>query len=165
MKRYTQEMFDALPVVDGVRQCPTGDYTAIVEFGRSHIGEESHIGAGSSIGAWSHIGEGSHIGAGSTFHYWPVSVLRCWLGELSDNLTNELMHRDAESHPSPKMSREWAKGGPCPYSLPVERMHHFEERKEAWVSGRWRRMKDRDLIRAIAKEKRWKLCDTDNGGE
>jgi hypothetical protein len=33
MKKYTQEEFDALPLVDGVRQCPTGDYTQIMNFG------------------------------------------------------------------------------------------------------------------------------------
>jgi len=30
---YTQELFDALPVVDGVRHCPTGDYTQVREIG------------------------------------------------------------------------------------------------------------------------------------
>jgi hypothetical protein len=32
MIKYTQEDFDALPFVDGVKQCPTGDYTAIKRF-------------------------------------------------------------------------------------------------------------------------------------
>ena len=30
---YTQEMFNALPVVDGMRHCPTGDYTQVRAFG------------------------------------------------------------------------------------------------------------------------------------
>jgi len=33
MKRYTQKEFDALPVVDGHKECPTGDYTQIKNFG------------------------------------------------------------------------------------------------------------------------------------
>ncbi len=32
MKKYTQQEFKALPVIDGTRQCPTGDYTAIKIF-------------------------------------------------------------------------------------------------------------------------------------
>ena len=33
LHKYTQAEFDALPVVDGRKQCPTGDYTAIKAFG------------------------------------------------------------------------------------------------------------------------------------
>ena len=33
MKKVTQEMFDALEVVEGVKQCQTGDYTEIENFG------------------------------------------------------------------------------------------------------------------------------------
>ena len=34
MKKYTQEEFDAIPRDEqGVKQCPTGDYTAITRFG------------------------------------------------------------------------------------------------------------------------------------
>lgn len=32
LHKYTQEELDALPVVNGVKQCPTGDYTAILVF-------------------------------------------------------------------------------------------------------------------------------------
>lgn len=30
--KYTQEQFDAMPVVDGYKQCPTGDYSNIKQF-------------------------------------------------------------------------------------------------------------------------------------
>lgn len=33
MKKYSQEEYDALPVIDGYKECPTGDYTAIKYFG------------------------------------------------------------------------------------------------------------------------------------
>lgn len=33
MKKYTQAEFDALPVIDGKKQCPTGDYSDICSFG------------------------------------------------------------------------------------------------------------------------------------
>ena len=50
MKKYTQEGFDALPLVDGVRQCPTGDYTQI-----------------RNSGAWCRFGEGCRFGDGCSF--------------------------------------------------------------------------------------------------
>ena len=34
MKKYAQEEFDAFDVIDGVRMCPTGDYSDINAFGR-----------------------------------------------------------------------------------------------------------------------------------
>jgi hypothetical protein len=34
MKKYTQEEFDDFEVVDGVRICPTGDYSLIKRFGK-----------------------------------------------------------------------------------------------------------------------------------
>lgn len=34
MKKYTQQEFDALPVVDGIKQCPTGDYSELKSFGK-----------------------------------------------------------------------------------------------------------------------------------
>ena len=33
MKKYTQQDFDNFEIVDGYRQCPTGDYTEIKSFG------------------------------------------------------------------------------------------------------------------------------------
>jgi len=33
MKKYTQQEFDALPVVDGIKQCPTGDYSELKSLG------------------------------------------------------------------------------------------------------------------------------------
>jgi hypothetical protein len=54
MKKYTQEEFDALPLVDGVRQCPTGDYTQIMNFGAG-----CSFGESCSFGAWCRF-EGDH---------------------------------------------------------------------------------------------------------
>jgi hypothetical protein len=85
--------------------------------------------------------------------------LRWSLGTLSKALTNELMHRDAEAHPQPEMFTAWAAGGPCPYSIPVERVHFFDQDATAWSDGEWGRMPDRELIRAICKEKGWTIFD------
>ena len=69
MRQITQVEYDALPVVDGCRQCPGNtDYTLIREFGaRSSFGERSSFGAGSSFGVWSRFGVWSSFGAGSSF--------------------------------------------------------------------------------------------------
>jgi NDP-sugar pyrophosphorylase family protein len=97
MHRYTQEEFDALPVVNGVKQCPTGDYSSIKRFGRCSfgkgcvlgegcsfcaecsfdegcslgkecvLGEECILGEGCILGGWSSFGEGCGFGEGCRF--------------------------------------------------------------------------------------------------
>lgn len=42
MKRYTQEEFDALPIVDGIRQCQPGDYSTVCNFGERCSFEDGH---------------------------------------------------------------------------------------------------------------------------
>ena len=45
MKKYTQAEFDALPVIDGRKQCPTGDYSDIRSFGEwCSFGERCSFG-------------------------------------------------------------------------------------------------------------------------
>ena len=34
MKKYTQADFDAFEVIDGIKQCPSGDYSDIRVFGK-----------------------------------------------------------------------------------------------------------------------------------
>ena len=66
--KYTQERYDAMPIVDGYKQCPSGDYTAVREFGeRSRFGEQPSFGAWSSFGERSRFGERSSFGARSRF--------------------------------------------------------------------------------------------------
>ena len=51
MKKYTQQEFDALPVVDGIKQCPTGDYSELKSFGElCSFGERCSFGEGCSFG-------------------------------------------------------------------------------------------------------------------
>ena len=75
MKKYTQEEFDAIPRDEqGVKQCPTGDYTAITRFGegcsfgyRCRFGEGCSFGYRCSFGEWCRFGEGcSHEGLTNT---------------------------------------------------------------------------------------------------
>ena len=78
------------------------------------------------------------------------------LGELSDQITLELMRRDAYVHPEPDKFTIWAKKyGGCPYQN-EERFWHFQEKKELWKSG-CPEMRDSDLIIAICKEKNWEI--------
>ena len=75
------------------------------------------------------------------------------LRQLSDQLTLELMRRDAYSHPYPDKFNNWAKNGQCPYQN-EESFWLFGEKKELWQSGN-PEMRDSDLILAICKEKGW----------
>lgn len=40
MKKYTQAEFEALPVIDGWKQCPTGDYTEIADIAEAMLRED-----------------------------------------------------------------------------------------------------------------------------
>jgi hypothetical protein len=92
------------------------------------------------------------------FEFWQFPSIRLLssinLGYLSDNLTIELMRRDAQAHPRPELFDIWANGGACPYRDDVERFWLFEVKKELWSPG-IPQMADRDLIVEICKEKGW----------
>ena len=77
------------------------------------------------------------------------------LGQLSDELTLELMRRDAWAHPKPEAFDEWARGGPCPYQN-EDRFWLFKLKKELWKPGP-PEMRDSDLILAICRDKGWKV--------
>ena len=84
-------------------------------------------------------------------------MLQANLGNVSNNITLELMRRDASFHPDPKKFGQWAKGGECPYKDCVcQQIHHFEIKKELWQPGK-PTMTDYELLMAIAKEKKWKI--------
>lgn len=50
MKKYTQQEYDAMPIVDGLRQCPTGDYSQCEKFDRASFGKGASFGARTSFG-------------------------------------------------------------------------------------------------------------------
>ena len=70
MKKYTQADFDAFEVIDGIKQCPSGDYSDIRVFGkrcsfgnRCSFGERCSFGRGCSFGEWcSFEDKGEYIG-------------------------------------------------------------------------------------------------------
>lgn len=58
MKKYTQADFDAFEVIDGIKQCPSGDYSDIRVFGKScYFGEWCSFGRGCSFGESCSFGE------------------------------------------------------------------------------------------------------------
>jgi len=75
------------------------------------------------------------------------------LGKLPDNLTLELMRRDAYGHPHPERFDDWASGGNCPYEN-EQRAWFFAENRKLWKPGP-PTMTDRDLVLAICKAKQW----------
>lgn len=145
MKKITQKEFESLPVVGGLRQCPGyTNYSLINKF------------EGCSFSEGCSFGKACSFGEGCSFKTWSASLLRAKLGTLSDKLTYELMKRDQESHPFPEMFDKWAEGGECPYSLPIERLHFFKEERSCWNRG-FQRMSTPELLRAVCKEKQWKM--------
>ena len=76
------------------------------------------------------------------------------LGKLPDELTLELMRRDAYAHPHPERFDAWKGGDTCPYQK-EDRFWHFVESRELWKPGD-PEMADRDLIVAICEAKGWK---------
>ena len=62
MKKYTQADFDAFEVIDGIKQCPSGDYSDIRVFGRG-----CSFGEYCSFGKWCSFGECCSFGEGCSF--------------------------------------------------------------------------------------------------
>ncbi len=68
MKKYTQADFDAFEVIDGIKQCPSGDYSDIQTFGeRCSFGKQCAFGACCSFGECCSFGVGCAFGGGCSF--------------------------------------------------------------------------------------------------
>ena len=80
MKKYTQADFDAFEVIDGIKQCPSGDYSDIRVFGKCcsfgkecsfgewcSFGERCYFGERCSFGEWCYFGEGCSFGEWCSF--------------------------------------------------------------------------------------------------
>ena len=74
MKKYTQADLDAFRVIDGIKQCPSGDYSAIQVFSdRCFFGACCSFGEGCSFsekcsfGAWCSFGKGCSFGEYCSF--------------------------------------------------------------------------------------------------
>jgi len=103
--------------------------------------------------------QGAYLrGAKIEFHQFPsIRLLSSIpLDNLPNNITLELMRRDAWAHPHPERFDEWAKGGNCPYQN-EEYFWRFEPNKKLWRKGK-PQMRDSDLILEICKSQGWKVC-------
>ena len=103
MKEYTQADFDAFEVIDGIKQCPSGDYSDIRVFGkrcsfgnRCSFGERCSFGRGCSfedkgeyIGDYpflAFVGFGSRIGSKVYFFNLQDGIYvrcGCWLSDIA----------------------------------------------------------------------------------
>ena len=103
MKKYTQADFDAFEVIDGIKQCPSGDYSDIrvcgkrCSFGnRCSFGERCSFGRGCSfedkgeyIGDYpflAFVGFGSRIGSKVYFFNLQDGIYvrcGCWLSDIA----------------------------------------------------------------------------------
>ena len=97
MKKYTQADFDAFEVIDGIKQCPSGDYSDIWVFGKwcsfgedCFFGEEcSFEGKGEYIGDYpflAFVGFGSRIGSKVYFFNLQDGIYvrcGCWLSDIA----------------------------------------------------------------------------------
>ena len=68
----------------------------------------------------------------------PTMVLLAYWGELSDQLTADLMLWDSLNHPDPSSFDKWANGGDCPYMVQkeVSRAANFKEKAYLWGKGK-----------------------------
>jgi hypothetical protein len=86
----------------------------------------------------------------------PTMVLLSTWGAVEAKLTADLMMYDASCHPDQTAFDKWANGGPCPYSdVKIQRACNFQERKELWGKGKFR--KPYTLMLRLFKEKQIKF--------
>ena len=97
MKKYTQADLDAFEVIDGIKQCPSGDYSDIRVFGECcSFGEYCSFGAccsfeekGEYIGDYpfmAFVGFGSRIGSKVYFFNLQDGIYvrcGCWLSDIA----------------------------------------------------------------------------------
>ena len=87
MKKYTQEEFDELPIVDNFKQCPTGDYTSIEYFGEScSFGELCRFGELCSFGKSCRFGKACSFGELCSFGKSCSFGELCSFGKLEEDL-------------------------------------------------------------------------------
>lgn len=83
--------------------------------------------------------------------YSVSSILKCNWGNLSPELTLELMRHDAEFVGTKAMAR-WVKTGDCPYR-DCERDFYFTEKKSLWRKGK-PKLRGVELFNALCEEKK-----------
>lgn len=81
MKKYTQADFDAFEVIDGIKQCPSGDYSDIQIFGEwCSFGACCSFGRACSFGEWCSFGGSCSFGRACSFGECCSFGERCYFG-------------------------------------------------------------------------------------
>jgi len=81
LMKYTQEMFDAIPVVDGFKKCPTGDYSEIDKFpGLCVFKKDSLFGCNCNFGCGCYFAENCKFLDCCTFESGCVFLKECKFG-------------------------------------------------------------------------------------
>ena len=94
LHKYTQEEFDALPVIGGWKICPSGDYTLIAVFpmkssfgdrcifgDRCSFGDRCIFGDRCGFGGWCTFGEACSFGKQCGFGWWCTFGEACSFGK------------------------------------------------------------------------------------
>ena len=82
MEEYTQADFDAFEVIDGIKQCPSGDYSDIQIFGdKCSFGEDCSFGEECSFGEWCSFGKWCSFGRACSFGEWCSFGACCSFGK------------------------------------------------------------------------------------
>ena len=82
MKKYTQADFDAFEVIDGIKQCPSGDYSDIRVFSEScSFGRDCSFGVCCSFDDWCSFGMCCPFGKGCSFGAWCSFGEDCSFGD------------------------------------------------------------------------------------
>jgi len=83
----------------------------------------------------------------------PTTVMLANWGDVSNELTSDLMRYDSACHPDPKAFTKWVAGGNCPYDgVNVSRAASFNERRECW-NPKSRLKRPYDLMMRLLAEK------------
>ena len=82
MKIYTQGDFDNFPVINGRKQCPTGDYRDIyIFYKRCSFGRNCIFGSGCKFGADHRFDDGCSFGDGCSFLSYCIFGSGCVFGD------------------------------------------------------------------------------------
>jgi len=103
MEKYTQKDFDKFKMIDGIKQCPSGDYSSIGFFGegcffgkRCSFGEDCSFGEGCSFGERCFFGKRCSFGEDCSFGERCFFGKRCSFGEdcsFGENIKIEGGHK------------------------------------------------------------------------
>ena len=112
MKKYTQKDFDKFKVIDGIKQCPSGDYSAIDAFAEGcsfaewcSFAENIKIEDGHKLISFIGIDRiGSRLGKTYFFNCEDGLFVRCgcWFGTIED-----FKQRVREAYPEGRFRKEY----------------------------------------------------------